>query len=580
MSGECTTPAPTLCGCCEGIAAETPQAISNRPALSAIEYRVGTYSSFKASLLAALSDPENRALDPLRTRDNSDFTIALLDAWAIAADILSFYNERLANEAYLRTAVEQRSVFELARLVGYKASPGVAASTFIAFTLNDASGSPDRVLIPAGTRVQSVPLPGQSPAVFETSNDITARISYNAIPAQTTIPWALSAGDTSATFAGTALKVNPGDSLLFVDAELHETLSTGFADFHLVTSVHVDSTAGTTTLGWDQPLAASFGTGNTSAFVYVFRKKAALYGSQSPDPRVLYGNGSNNYFKDHQNSDWTFEYRSGSMQIKLDATYSGLAPSKGGEPQWVTFVSPGGIALFQITAAEDVAPMLYTLNSKCTQLTLSLGLLILNMVLLYWYFAALSALQALEEAVAQGIPQAIEQAFQRFAIAAAIFQFISDNPPSSDQVAGFVVEQTRSTTAYIQSELLPPADPPFAGPWAFDGFMRRAPGVLKPVGGADLEILGGSQLASGQPVGISGRRLRLSIVNGAAAAFIPSGATGALAVSDSQIFLLDAFPPQSSKWNVLTLDGVTGSLITDSSNIMLLAADPKDPVVS
>src|SRR5579872_6164783 len=275
MNGECTTPEPTLCGCCDGIAAETPQIITNRPALSAVAYRVGTYSSFKASLLAALSDPANRALDPLRTRDNSDFTIALLDAWAIVADVLSFYNERLANEAYLRTAVEQRSVFELARLVGYKPSPGVAASAFIAFTLNDAPGSPDRVLIPAGSRVQSVPALGQTPAVFETSSDLTALIAYNAIPAQTTIPWALNAGDTSATFRGTALKVNPGDALLFVDSQLHDSLTTGFADFHFVTSAQVDSTSGTTMLHWDQPLAASFGTGDTGAFVYVFRKKAA-----------------------------------------------------------------------------------------------------------------------------------------------------------------------------------------------------------------------------------------------------------------------------------------------------------------
>ena len=73
---------------------------------------------------------------PLRTRADSDFTIALLDAWAVALDILSFYQERIANESYLRTAVDQRSVIELARLVGYKPSPGVAASAFLAFTLS------------------------------------------------------------------------------------------------------------------------------------------------------------------------------------------------------------------------------------------------------------------------------------------------------------------------------------------------------------------------------------------------------------------------------------------------------------
>ena len=96
----------------------------------------------------------------------------------------------------LRTAVDQRSVIELARLVGYKPSPGVAASAFLAFTLSSAPGSPDNVLIPAGSRVQSVPAPGQSPQVFETFSDLTALIAYNALPAQTTLlPWGLNTGD-------------------------------------------------------------------------------------------------------------------------------------------------------------------------------------------------------------------------------------------------------------------------------------------------------------------------------------------------------------------------------------------------
>ena len=44
----------------------------------------------------------------LRTRDDDDFTIALLDAWATVADVLTFYQERIANESYLRTATERR----------------------------------------------------------------------------------------------------------------------------------------------------------------------------------------------------------------------------------------------------------------------------------------------------------------------------------------------------------------------------------------------------------------------------------------------------------------------------------------
>ena len=189
MNGSCESPEPALCGCCQGISTETPEPITNRPGLSAISYRVGTHTTFLASLLAALSSSDVPALAPLTTRDPSDFSIALLDAWATSLDILTFYQERIANESYLRTAVDTASIFALAQLVGYKPSPGVAASAFLTFTLNSASGSPDNVLIPAGTRVQSVPAPGQQPQVFETSSNITALIELNAIPPQTTIPW-------------------------------------------------------------------------------------------------------------------------------------------------------------------------------------------------------------------------------------------------------------------------------------------------------------------------------------------------------------------------------------------------------
>src|SRR5271157_4979677 len=133
MSCSCQSTGPQLCGCCAGVTQATPAVIANRPGLPAIQYRVGTYSSFLETMLAALSASSVPALAGLRTRSTGDFSIALVDAWSEALDILTFYTERLANEAYLGTAIEGRSVFELARLVGYKPSPGVSASTVLAF---------------------------------------------------------------------------------------------------------------------------------------------------------------------------------------------------------------------------------------------------------------------------------------------------------------------------------------------------------------------------------------------------------------------------------------------------------------
>ena len=88
-------------------------------------------------MLARLSAADVPALRDLTTRSGGDFTIALLDAWAAVADVLTFYQERIANEAYLRTATERRSLVELANLIGYVPRPGVAASAYLAFTLDD-----------------------------------------------------------------------------------------------------------------------------------------------------------------------------------------------------------------------------------------------------------------------------------------------------------------------------------------------------------------------------------------------------------------------------------------------------------
>ncbi|HUI56728.1 MAG TPA: putative baseplate assembly protein [Bryobacteraceae bacterium] len=572
MNGACQTPEPTLCGCCEGVSPETPQPVTNRPALSSVAYRVGTYATFNASMLAALSDPNLLALGGLRTRDNSDFSIALIDAWAVVADILTFYQERLINEGYLRTAVDQRSVFELARLVGYRPSPGVSASAFLAFTLSSAPGSPDNVLIPAGTRVQSVPGPGQSPQVFETSQDLTAQIANNAIPAQTTVPWAVSAGDSSTTISGASHNLNAGDGILFVSSQLRSTLTSGAADFHIITSAVTDSNAGTTTVSWDGGLASAFGESNSAVYVYVFRKKAALFGVQAPDPRTF---PSSSPIASSQ--DWVYQYTSGSMQVNLDASYPGLGQTPSGEPQWAVFVSPAWTALFQIASTTETGPVLYTLTSKTTQLTLANCQVIVN-----------NALAVAVAAVNAAWQQYLIAWFENFNLVQAIANLdraIGEliqalGPVTADEVLGEIVAETRSATAFVQSELLPAADPPFFGPWPYSGTYATQAGLLRPVDGANLEIAGGQELSSGQAVAISGKPLRVQVVTGAQASFVPQGASGALAVSDGQEFVTEAFPPANLSgfgvWQVTTTSGVSGVLTVAAGNLVLLPAGQND----
>jgi len=149
------------CQCCEGIEAATPAEIFNPPGLAALKVRAGTQASFKEAMLVGVTGQS--ALARLTTRDDDDPTIGIVDAWASALDVLTFYNERIANEAYLRSATERRSVLELAREIGYELGPGVAAGTHLAFTLETLAGAPDVVPIPVGVRAQSIPGPDEKP---------------------------------------------------------------------------------------------------------------------------------------------------------------------------------------------------------------------------------------------------------------------------------------------------------------------------------------------------------------------------------------------------------------------------------
>jgi uncharacterized phage protein gp47/JayE len=203
------------CGCCE-LPASTPLAAVNRPGLSAIAFRAGTYGAFRLSMLQRIAGAQS--LSGLKTRADDDYSVTIVDMWATVADILTFYQERIANEGFLRTARLRDSVLRMARLLDYQLRPGVAATALLAFTLDkDAT-----LTIPEGLRVQSIPGEGEKPQVYETLESIAADSRLNrlrVLPA----PFGfnpLARGTVSATVApgdvslAAAMSLSPGDRLI------------------------------------------------------------------------------------------------------------------------------------------------------------------------------------------------------------------------------------------------------------------------------------------------------------------------------------------------------------------------------
>jgi hypothetical protein len=102
-------------------------------------------------------------------RSPGDFGIVLLELFAYVGDILSYYSDRIANEAFIATAQQRQSVLNLATLLDYTPHGNVAATTNLLFTVG--APCPQPVLIPQNTEV-STTLTGIQTVIFQTSQDL------------------------------------------------------------------------------------------------------------------------------------------------------------------------------------------------------------------------------------------------------------------------------------------------------------------------------------------------------------------------------------------------------------------------
>ncbi len=145
-----------------------PGDIQNRPGLAHIDYRIGTYADFRQALIHRLN--QDPVLARWTHRQSDDPGIALLEGTAILGDILTFYQELYANEAYLGTAQWRESITDLVRLTGYRLSPGLAGKA--AFAVEVKGDKP--VTLPKGFRFKAQLEDMDKPAEFESATEVVA----------------------------------------------------------------------------------------------------------------------------------------------------------------------------------------------------------------------------------------------------------------------------------------------------------------------------------------------------------------------------------------------------------------------
>ena len=323
---------------------------AGRPGHPAIAYRSGNYDWFLQRMLSRVrtqtvvnqAKQRIRPLEHLDLRPKDNIVIGLLEAWATVGDVLTFYQERMANEAYLRTAVEPDSVENLLKLIAYDAhqqaaqkpepaqtspkiqraapSPGIGSTTFLAVTIADTPNTPDVVLVPAGTPVLSLPGQDQTPQTFETSEVLEARSAWNELkPYRPTIalPTHITPETSLVSLTGTSTRLTVGANLALADGSLNEDSGAEWI-LSVVKSVQSHQSEKYTDVTLEQSYASSSGE-LTNPQALAFRQKASLFGhnaaqwSKAPDRvKAQYSSRSGGVYRfDPETSGWNQSKNSG-----------------------------------------------------------------------------------------------------------------------------------------------------------------------------------------------------------------------------------------------------------------------------
>lgn len=130
--------------------------------MATFDYTSRDFSTIKSEML----DRASRSIPEWTDRDPSDFMTALIDIWAYAADVLHFYVDRAATEAFLPTATQRQSVLAMANLYGYTPNPVTSARTSVTIYNSNAAS----VSIPSGTQLRAQS--GTTNYTFSTTSDL------------------------------------------------------------------------------------------------------------------------------------------------------------------------------------------------------------------------------------------------------------------------------------------------------------------------------------------------------------------------------------------------------------------------
>ncbi|TVP48071.1 MAG: putative baseplate assembly protein [Gemmatimonadales bacterium] len=131
------------------------------------------------SLREALLDLARERLPEWTDHSPNDPGVVLLELFSAMGDVVLHYQDRLANESYLHTAMERRSVLHLLRLIGHELSPPAPATADLTLCFEaDAAGE---ITITPGTGFETSAAATGTPVSYQYIRDALT-IDRDALP--------------------------------------------------------------------------------------------------------------------------------------------------------------------------------------------------------------------------------------------------------------------------------------------------------------------------------------------------------------------------------------------------------------
>ena len=118
-------------------------------------------------------------------RDPADFGMTILEAYSYMGDLLNYYIDRAANEAFITTASQRESVLQLSRLLSYRPTEATASTVTLTFKNSTASS----ITVPVGTKVSTTTVVSGNTTriVFETDSAVTVPAKVGIVDGAATV---------------------------------------------------------------------------------------------------------------------------------------------------------------------------------------------------------------------------------------------------------------------------------------------------------------------------------------------------------------------------------------------------------